>query len=60
MPVALDPALATSWLAGNDELIGAGAPDSPALTAWPVDRRVNNARNEGEDLIDAVGDPVER
>jgi putative SOS response-associated peptidase YedK len=60
MPVALDPALATSWLGGNDELISAGAPDSPALTAWPVDRRVNNARNEGEDLIDAVGDPVER
>ncbi len=28
----------------------------PALQAWPVDRRVNNARNEGEDLISAAGD----
>ena len=60
MPVVLDPALAGEWLAGNDELIGPGAPMSPPLTAWPVDRRVNNARNEGKDLIDAVGDPLER
>jgi putative SOS response-associated peptidase YedK len=60
MPVALDPALATEWLDGDDELIGPGAPRSPQLTAWPVDRRVNNARNEGEDLIDPVGEPVER
>ncbi len=60
MPVVLDPELAGEWLAGNDELIGPGAPKSPRLTAWPVDRRVNNSRNEGEDLIDATGDPLER
>ncbi len=60
MPVVLDPGLAGEWLAGNDELIGPGAPQSPPLIAWPVDRRVNNARNEGEDLVDAVGDPLER
>ena len=50
MPVVLDPALATEWLTGNDELIGPGAPQSPPLVAWPVDKRVNNARNDGEDL----------
>ena len=60
MPVALDPALAGEWLDGSDEMIGPGAPRSPALTAWPVDRRVNNARNEGAELVDAVGDPLER
>ena len=27
------------------------ASSSPEFTAWPVDRRVNNARNEGADLI---------
>ena len=26
----------------------------PELKAWAVDRRVNNARNEGADLIEAV------
>ena len=60
MPVTLDPGLATEWLAGNDELIGPGAPLSPPLVAWPVDKRVNNARNDGEDLIDAAGEPLPR
>ena len=31
---------------------------TPELQAWPVDRRVNNARNEGEELIDAAGDTL--
>jgi putative SOS response-associated peptidase YedK len=60
MPVTLDPGLAAEWLAGNDDLIGPGAPLSPPLVAWPVDKRVNNARNEGEDLIDAAGEPLPR
>lgn len=60
MPVTLDPGLAAEWLAGNDELIGPGAPLSPPLVAWPVDKRVNNARNDGEDLIDAAGEPLPR
>ena len=59
MPVVLDPALATEWLAGNNELIAAGAPLSPRLTAWPVDTRVNNARNEGSDLVDPSGEPLD-
>ena len=59
MPVVLDPGLATEWLSGNNELIASGAPLSPALTSWPVDKRVNNARNEGDDLIEAKGDPLE-
>lgn len=58
MPVVLDPGLATEWLEGNNELIAAGAPQSPALTAWPVDKRVNNARNEGSDLVDPAGETL--
>jgi hypothetical protein len=37
-----------------DEVIA----DSPEFRAWPVDRRVNNARNESPDLIEAAGDPI--
>lgn len=58
MPVVLDPELATAWLNGENELIAAGAPLSPELEAWPVDRRVNNARNEGDDLVEPVGEKL--
>jgi putative SOS response-associated peptidase YedK len=42
---------ADRWLAGDDEVIQDVAANSPALQAWPVARTVNNARNEGEQLI---------
>ena len=29
---------------------------APRLRAWPVDRRVNNARNAGAELIEATGE----
>lgn len=51
MPVVLQPDTADRWLAGDDDLIDDVTANSPELTAWAVDRRVNNARNEGEDLI---------
>lgn len=51
MPVVLRSDTADRWLAGDDGLLEEVAGDSPALQAWPVDRRVNNARNEGKDLI---------
>ncbi len=51
MPVVLQPDTADRWLAGDDDLIDDVASNGPEFIAWPVDRRVNNARNEGEDLI---------
>jgi len=51
MPVILEAETADRWLTGDDELIDEVASHGPELRAWPVDRRVNNARNEGEDLI---------
>jgi putative SOS response-associated peptidase YedK len=52
MPVILRPSQVSEWLDTTHEL-----PQSTVrLQAWPVDRRVNNARNEGEDLIIATGD----
>lgn len=51
MPVILQPDTADRWLAGDDELIADVSRDSPQFQAWPVDKKVNNARNEGEELI---------
>jgi len=51
MPVVLQPDTADRWLAGDDDLIDDVTSNSPEFTAWPVDRRVDNASNEGEDLI---------
>jgi putative SOS response-associated peptidase YedK len=52
MPVILDPAAADGWLDGSAVDVADGTAP-PALRAWPVRRRVNNARNEGSDLIEA-------
>jgi putative SOS response-associated peptidase YedK len=54
MPVVLRSEIADRWLAGDNDLIEFAASHGPELRAWTVDRRVNNARNEGQDLIEAV------
>lgn len=59
MPVVLEPESADRWLSGDEELIHEATTKGPRLRAWPVDRRVNNARNEGEILIEPAGDIVE-
>ena len=58
MPVIVQPDSATEWLSGSMEYLETAAERTPELRAWPVDRRVNNARNEGADLIDPAGDIV--
>ena len=54
MPVILESSTADRWLAGDDDLINYAISHGPELRAWPVDRRVNNARNEDADLIQPV------
>ena len=56
MPVILEASTASEWLAGSNDLLDDVAAITPAMQAWPVDRRVNNARNEGEELVRAAGD----
>ena len=56
MPVILEAVTATDWLAGSNDLLDDVDAMTPPLQAWPVDRRVNNARNESEELIRAAGD----
>ncbi len=58
MPVIVQAEAAGEWLAGSAEPLERAADRTPDLQAWPVDRRVNNARNEGEELIDVAGDIV--
>lgn len=59
MPVILQSEAANEWLAGSAELLEHAAERTPKLKAWPVDRRVNNARNAGAELIEAAGEVIE-
>ena len=58
MPVVLEPGNADRWLAGDMALLEDISRDGPTFRAWPVDRKVNNARNESDDLADPAGDPI--
>jgi putative SOS response-associated peptidase YedK len=58
MPVLLEPVSGKRWLDGDMGLLEEVSANSPELRAWPVDRKVNNARNEAPELIDAAGDPI--
>jgi putative SOS response-associated peptidase YedK len=58
MPVVMRPAQAERWLAGDMESLPEALDDPPAFRAWPVDRKVNNARNEGAELIESAGETL--
>lgn len=58
MPVVLQQNAADRWLDGDEQVLAEAGKSSPAFKAWPVDRRVNNARNEGQDLIESAGDSL--
>lgn len=58
MPVILDPGTADRWLEDGDDGLEFALGHPPRLTAWPVDRNVNNPRHEGESLIVARGDAL--
>jgi len=56
MPVILQADTANEWLEQPNDYLQKAAASAPALQAWPVNRRVNNARNQGEELIDVDGE----
>jgi putative SOS response-associated peptidase YedK len=58
MPVVLLPDQGERWLGGDTALLSEVIDDAPAFQAWPVDRKVNNARHEGADLIDPAGEAI--
>jgi len=55
MPVVLQPENAGRWLQGDMKLLAEVADNSPPFRAWPVDRTVNNARNESAAIIEPAG-----
>lgn len=59
MPIILDPERADRWMDGDNTVIDDAATSAPKLRAWPVDRRVNNARHEGDELILPDGDTLD-
>jgi putative SOS response-associated peptidase YedK len=56
MPIVLEAANAARWLDGEVQLLDELTANAPVFQAWPVDRQVNNARNEAAELIDPAGD----
>ena len=59
MPVTLSLADGQDWLATAEPDAGVLMIQSETLkiVSFPVSKRVNNARNEGDDLIDSIQDP---
>ena len=55
MPVVMQPEQAERWLGGDMELLSEVIENSPSFQAWPVERTVNNARNESPALIEPAG-----
>lgn len=58
MPVVMRPEQADRWLGGDLELLSEAIDNSPEFRAWPVARKVNNARNEDAALIDPSGPSI--
>jgi len=58
MPVVLEPEAGNRWLDGDMTMLADVARIIPPLRAWPVDRRVNSARNEGSELVRPVGETI--
>jgi putative SOS response-associated peptidase YedK len=58
MPMILEADAANDWLGGDKNMLETAAANSPPLRAWPVGRRVNNARNQGEELIEPDGETL--
>jgi putative SOS response-associated peptidase YedK len=60
MPIVLEPGNAMRWLDGDTQLLDEVTTSPPEFQAWPVDRMVNNARNESPELINAAGASLAR
>lgn len=58
MPVILQTETANVWFEGDKDFLQRVTDSTPPLRAWPVNRRVNNARNQGAQLIDVNGEVI--
>jgi putative SOS response-associated peptidase YedK len=55
VPVVLEAETGRRWLAGDAGLLEEVTESAARFRAWPVDRAVNDARNEGAGLIEPAG-----
>ncbi|ANO50195.1 SOS response-associated peptidase [Woeseia oceani] len=55
MPVVVEPELADAWLQCAEQALPAAIAAMPRMQAWPVSKAVNNARNEGKQLLTQAG-----
>lgn len=58
MPVVLEAGRTEAWLAGEEAALAEAIAKPPRFRAWPVDRKVNNARNEGSELVAPAGETI--
>ena len=58
MPVVVEPDNAARWLGGDMDYLDNYGDVVTEFRAWPVDRRVGNARNESSDLIEPAGKEI--
>lgn len=58
MPVLLTPETAERWLAGDMQILDEASAIYPVMQAWPVEGKVNNARNQGAGLLEPVGEKI--
>ena len=58
MPVVVEPGNAARWLGGDMDYLPDYKNLAPEFRAWPVDRKVGNARNESSDLIEPNGKEI--
>jgi putative SOS response-associated peptidase YedK len=56
MPIVLEKDAANRWLAGDEKALSVIIEANPDFRAWPVDKRVNNAKNEGATLVEPAGE----
>jgi putative SOS response-associated peptidase YedK len=58
MPVLLTPETAKRWMAGDMQILDEASAIYPPMQAWPVESKVNNARNQGADLLEPAGEKI--
>lgn len=58
MPVVIEAGRTDAWMSGADSALADAIATAPRFRAWPVNRKVNNARNEGSELIEPAGEVI--
>jgi len=58
MPVLLTPETAERWMAGDMQILDEASAIYPPMQAWPVEGKVNNARNQGAGLLEPAGEKI--